>query len=241
MIRKLTPNRKIISFLFILALGSALFIAYFAQGNASSSPLAREIFARGILETTANNLVAAVYLNYRLFDTLLEALLLLVSVIGVSQFATLSSTEKQHPNRSVRPMPRGLNSSRVMIGSLIPVYMLISLFGTYVIITGMDGPGGGFQGGAILAAIVISTHFAEGRQLISIYAATLAEKSMYVLILAAGIVFLVTSTNWSYEHHRIYLLLINILIGLKVCAGLSLIYLHFMSLGSEETDEFKHR
>lgn len=122
-----------------------------------------------------------------------------------------------------------------MIGSLIPVYILIALFGTYVIGTGMDGPGGGFQGGALLAAIIISAHFAEGRQLISIKTATILEKTMYVLILATGMIFLATSNNWEYIHHRLYLAIINILIGVKVCSGLSLIYLHFMSDGMEES------
>jgi multisubunit Na+/H+ antiporter MnhB subunit len=42
---------------------------------------------RGYQETKVNNLVSAIYLNYRVFDTLFEALLLAVSVTAVVYFA----------------------------------------------------------------------------------------------------------------------------------------------------------
>ncbi len=229
-------TRKYISLFFLIPFACIFFKGYIMQGSAGNSLLFDEVFSRGFAETAAHNLVAAIYLNYRLFDTLLEALLLLVSVIGISQFARLAHTEKQHSNSAKNLIPRHDTSSRIMIGSLVPVYLLISLFGSYIIVTGMDGPGGGFQGGAILAAIVISAHFAEGRHLISIRTATILEKTMYVCILAVGTLFLLTSANWEFTTHRLYLLVMNILIGIKVFSGLSLIYLYFMSVRSEDED-----
>ena len=38
-------------------------------------------------DTGADNAVTAIYLNYRLFDTFFETLLLLVSVIGIIYFS----------------------------------------------------------------------------------------------------------------------------------------------------------
>lgn len=38
-------------------------------------------------ETAATNAVTAIYLNYRVYDTLFETLLLLVSVIGIIYFS----------------------------------------------------------------------------------------------------------------------------------------------------------
>lgn len=38
-------------------------------------------------DTGAHNLVTAIYLNYRIYDTLFEALTLLISVIGVIYFS----------------------------------------------------------------------------------------------------------------------------------------------------------
>ena len=228
-------NMRKVGLAFILIFGAALFAGYVLMGEAGPTPLYDAVFARGFQETAANNLVAAIYLDYRLFDTLLEALLLLVAVIGVSQFARLSDSERVRPHRSSET-PRQFSASHVMMGSLKSVYLLIAIFGTYVIVTGMDGPGGGFQGGAILASIVISAHFAEGRDLLSMETGTRLEKTMYALILVTGILFLLTSVHWSTLHHRIYLVIINILIGIKVFSGLSMIYLHFMS-GEREEEE----
>lgn len=229
-------KQRIIGLLFALLVGCGLFFGYFLMGESGASPLFDAVFARGAKETYAQNLVAAVYLNYRLFDTLLEALLLLVSVIGVSQFASLADKEKVHPNiASAADTPRHIGASHVMTGSLKTVYLLIAIIGVYTISTGMDGPGGGFQGGAILAAIMISAHFAEGRQLLSFKLGQRLEKVMYVLILLTGIIFFLLSHTWSAYQHRIYLVIINILIGIKVFSGLSMIYLHFMSGQMEDT------
>lgn len=217
-------------FFFILVFGTALFYGYFLLSDAGPAPLLEAFALRGQMETGAENLVAAIYLNYRLFDTLLEALLLLVSVIGVSQFAKLSGSERMYQQTSQSPEQLKQNkSSHILEVSLTPVYFLIAIFGVYVIVTGMDGPGGGFQGGAILAAILISVHFAQGKQLLRFGTAEKIEKLMYVLILATGMFFLTFQNNLDLGQHRIYLLLMNVLIGVKVFTGLSMIYLRFMS------------
>lgn len=39
--------------------------------------------ANASVETTASNIVTAIYLNYRVFDTLFEALLLLIAVTAI--------------------------------------------------------------------------------------------------------------------------------------------------------------
>ena len=227
-------TQRKIGLLFILLVGGGLLGGYFLMGSPGPSPLFDAVFARGLFETGAQNLVAAIYLDYRLFDTLLEALLLLVSVIGVSQFASLSGSERVHPNIASSGAPRHDGASQIMIGSLGPVYLLIALVGVYTVVTGMDGPGGGFQGGAILSAIVISAHFAEGRQLLTLHTGARLEKLMYALILITGMVFLVSSGGWDYRQHRLYLLIINVLIGAKVFSGLSIIYLHFMAGETED-------
>jgi multicomponent Na+:H+ antiporter subunit B len=46
-----------------------------------------------IRDTGAQNAVAAIYLNYRFFDTLFEALMLLVGVIGTIYFSRYGEGE----------------------------------------------------------------------------------------------------------------------------------------------------
>lgn len=224
-------KHRLNSLIFVLLLGGALFTGYFLLGNPSASSLARAVLSRGLEETGAQNLVTAIYLDYRLFDTLLEALLLLVSVIGVSQFSRLSDKEMRFISANYHAAAADRKSSRLMAKSLGPIYFLLGLFGIYIIVTGMDGPGGGFQGGAILAALLINAHFGAGRTLLSEKNAEKTEKLMYVLLLTAAMTFFLFQSSWDIPARRIYLTVMNLLIGLKVCSGLWLIYLSFISGG----------
>lgn len=214
----------------IFAMAVLIFGGYGLMGDGDSFPLKAAILKRGASETAAKNLVTAVYLDYRLFDTLLEALLLLTAVIGVSQFSRLSGEERVYPDSAVFPNAQPFKASHVMLGSLGVVYLLIALFGFYVISTGMDGPGGGFQGGTILAAILICAHFAEGRQMMGISAIEKLEKLMYIMILAGGMTCIICSGSFGFAAKRVYLLLMNVFIGVKVFSGLSIIYLRFMAV-----------
>lgn len=44
-----------------------------------------------IEQTGAQNAVAAIYLNYRVYDTLFEALLLLIAIVGIMHFFRIGS------------------------------------------------------------------------------------------------------------------------------------------------------
>lgn len=226
-------RQRLWSFFFILILGTAMLGGYFCLEGPGEAILREAVLAVGIAQTGAQNLVAAVYLDYRLFDTLLEALLLLVAVIGISQFSRRTPLEQAYPE--VTPRAKSAHGpSQVILGSLGGIYLLIAVLGIYIILTGMDSPGGGFQGGAVLAAIVICTHFAEGRRVIAIPAAEQLEKAAYVLVLAVGILYLAYRSDLGTEMKRAYLTLMNLLIGAEVFSGLSLVYLRFMAVEGEE-------
>lgn len=227
-------KHRLLSLVFVLLLGIGLFAGYVLLGPPGASSLADTVMQRGMQETGARNLVTAIYLNYRLFDTLLEALLLLVSVIAVSQFSSLAGAERRFPGANCSPYLKKRSPSPILAGSLGPVYFLLGLFGVYLSVTGMDGPGGGFQGGAVLAALLINAHFAAGRLLLSGRNAEKMEKLMYIALLSCAAVFFLTSGSWDTSGHRFYLTLMNILIGLKVCSGLWLIYLSFLTGGYME-------
>lgn len=54
---------------------------------ASSNNLYEYLIANFYTDTGAKNALTAIYLDYRLFDTIFETLLLLVSVIGIIYFS----------------------------------------------------------------------------------------------------------------------------------------------------------
>ena len=52
------------------------------------------ILKNHVKDTGANNAVSAIYLNYRLWDTLFEALVLLVSAVAVISFSRSNGDER---------------------------------------------------------------------------------------------------------------------------------------------------
>ncbi|PKM95082.1 MAG: sodium:proton antiporter [Firmicutes bacterium HGW-Firmicutes-1] len=109
------------------------------------------------------------------------------------------------------------------------VYTFIIIFGIYIIYNGHISPGGGFQGGAILAAVFIVHYLITEDKSIRLEFLTLLEKILYFAIVCFSIVFVLYNNNkLSMEAKSLYLLLMNILIGIKVCCGLSVVFFRFV-------------
>ena len=74
---------------FLLCLAGCLLVLYFAGMTSATdtTPLFSAVMDNYDKDTLAENAVAAIYLNYRIFDTIFEALMLLVSVMGVIHFS----------------------------------------------------------------------------------------------------------------------------------------------------------
>jgi len=124
----------------------------------------------GQMETGSNNIVASVVFDYRGFDTLGEATVLFIVVCGVSMLVwkilktkiAVSSLSMLLYNtlRGKKELQSEFNAyigysseiSRIVgFGSFL-LYPLILIFGIYLVIHGHLSPGGGFQGGAVMAS-----------------------------------------------------------------------------------------
>ena len=81
---------------FLLCLIGCLLVLYFSSMSITgdTTPLFHLVMNNYAKDTLAENAVAAIYLNYRIFDTIFEALMLLVSVMGVIHF----SRHKEEPD-----------------------------------------------------------------------------------------------------------------------------------------------
>ncbi len=64
-----------------------LFAVVFEAPGTEDPPILGRIIDNAVQETGASNLVSAIYLGYRAYDTLGEALVLLLAVTGVFFFA----------------------------------------------------------------------------------------------------------------------------------------------------------
>ena len=91
------------------------------------------------------NLVSAIYLNYRLYDTLFEILVFSVAVLGVRFYLVGRGRDKAE---AIEHIPE----SQVVRTSADLLFPLILLLGIYLALFGHLAPGGGFSGGVVASS-----------------------------------------------------------------------------------------
>ena len=135
--------RKVVSFvlLLIVALGISLSLKKVPFGIPKTR-VGSYYVNKGIKQTGAVNIVTSVVLNYRGFDTLGEITILFIAALGLGMVVSTAKREK----RKITP------SSLILSTGCKFLFPFILLFGTYILLHGHLTPGGGFQGGAILAS-----------------------------------------------------------------------------------------
>jgi len=94
-------------------------------------------------ETGAANIVTSVVVTYRGFDTLGEVTVLFIAAIGLGAVLFTKPKEKQ---------ARLQEASLILQTGCHFLFPLIMIFGAYVFTHGLLNPGGGFQGGVIIAS-----------------------------------------------------------------------------------------
>jgi multicomponent Na+:H+ antiporter subunit B len=161
-----TAWRNIRIFASLVLIGAVM--APIFLSDASWPVTARDyLMAQGQAESGAVNLVSAIYLGYRAFDTLGETIVLLIAVTGtLSLLARVESLVSPGPEDTSSPNAKGFSLSlekRVshalrtnlleeVTGKVGPIVLL---FGFYVMLYGHLSPGGGFQGGVIIASGIV--------------------------------------------------------------------------------------
>jgi multisubunit Na+/H+ antiporter MnhB subunit len=108
--------------------------------------LANEV-AADIGSTAVKNPITAVLLAFRALDTLLEAVVLVIALIGVWSLAP-DAAWGGRPGRRHHGDPNGIFAYLARL--LPPIGVIV---GTYIFWAGADHPGGKFQGATILAAM----------------------------------------------------------------------------------------
>ncbi|RKZ68304.1 MAG: sodium:proton antiporter [Gammaproteobacteria bacterium] len=141
------------TFIFImLALMATIFfnLALNYTENASLSKLGHYYVEKGPQEIGAPNLVTAIVVTYRGLDTLGEVTVLFISAAGVGLLLR-RSRRKQGAQTEGAASTQKAASEIVETATQLLLPMII-LFGIYVFMNGHLSPGGGFQGGAIIAS-----------------------------------------------------------------------------------------
>jgi multicomponent Na+:H+ antiporter subunit B len=149
MTSKLTV-RTFIPFVLLGLLGVAFWtLAAGYTPDAELNRTAAYYAANTATETGAQNVVTAIIVTYRGLDTLGEVTVLFLTAAIVALVLAQSKAPKGGSGSGFLPSGELLHTGTRM---LIPIIML---FGAYVFINGHLTPGGGFQGGAILASGIL--------------------------------------------------------------------------------------
>lgn len=136
--------RKIISLVLLaIMLSGIMYCLEEIPFGKSGSKIRQHYIENGIKDTGATNIVTSVVINYRGFDTLGEVTVLFLAAIGLS--AVLYREER-------RKRTEGRKSSLILYTGCRFLFPLIMVFGAYIFVHGHLTPGGGFQGGAIIAS-----------------------------------------------------------------------------------------
>lgn len=202
---------------------AGLFVLFiiFVPDNPASTFLRDLYIERFQTDIGGENAVTSIYLGYRVYDTLFEALMLLISIVAVAHFSWYQSApdgEGKHIN-SKYALP---------IIRVISPFML--LYGVYLIANGHMSPGGGFQGGVVIAAFFICRYLVMDIKDINVGSFITVEKLVYITIalLAALFIFIGVGDVIRLDQN-IYLVVMNSLIGLKVALGFIIILYRYIA------------
>ncbi|WP_165910358.1 hydrogen gas-evolving membrane-bound hydrogenase subunit E [Treponema sp. J25] len=212
---------------------------------------ARDFLAQSAVpETGATNVVASIYLGYRLYDTLGETMVLLAALVGSVYLMTDHGKKKEHfpgtahdsfslsvPGENIRKQYKRVQRTEVLsltVGKLSPVVLL---FGWYVMFFGHQSPGGGFQGGVVVASGI--TFLLMGRRLsqeigvlfqntVPIQRIEVGALVAILLLIGSGLLrgqgfFSNPFVGAEMSMPVTYIVLFNIAIGIKVGAGLAIL------------------
>ena len=198
-------------------------------------------------ERRVTNMVAAVNFDYRAFDTLGEEFMLLAAVTGVVVLLRGPRGEREDappgrlPGRPLAGRTDGVALACRLFG---PVTLL---FGIYVALHATVTPGGGFQGGAIIASGLVLLFLGEGyaawRRLVRSRVADACEGGGAALFALAGFApmlvgaaFLENVLPYGQEKDVLsggLMQVINAGVTLAVAGGFTVLFLEFL----EETRE----
>jgi multicomponent Na+:H+ antiporter subunit B len=193
-------------------------------------------------ERHATNVVAAVTFDYRGIDTMGEEFILFAAVIGVAILLRTMRGETEHePEEEVRGRDVPGTSNAVRVAGLTILGPIV-LFGIYVVAHGHLTPGGGFQGGVVLATgallVYLSGEYVTLRRVRPVNAVDRAEATGAGGYVVIGLFGLVAGGSFLYNALPLgtpgelasagTILPINVAVGLEVAAGFVLLLSEFL-------------
>lgn len=248
--------KKILAVLFTCVL--AVLLLYVAallppMGDADN-PTNRHVVPRylehGEQEAGTRNIVAAVVFNYRGYDTMGEVAIFSAALAGT--LAVLGASRRKIARTFIDQS--GVEFSFISRTAVILLLPLIILFSIYIILYGIDLPGGGFQGGAIIGAGVmiftITFGFSEAQSLIPHHVRIILEStaiSAFFVVGTAGVIgganfltYILPQLSTQIQPIVRDLMLLALLFGVGIKGGMVFTSIFFALLTEKETNDVEY-
>ncbi|WP_051944142.1 MnhB domain-containing protein [Streptacidiphilus rugosus] len=239
----MTPRARLVLFLAAAVVIGAVFTLACLQlphFGTQTHPYADRAVAATMRQRTANT-VSSVNFDQRAFDTLGEESILFAAVLGAVGLLRRTSDER----RTRPPLGPVLPSTRLFGALMLPVTLLT---GVYIAGHGQLSPGGGFQGGVVLATGVHLTYLAaDYRVLDRLRHRELLDRTdalaaggyavLGLLGLAVGAAYLQNVLHLGTFNQLTsggLVPVINAAVGVEVGAGIIVLLAHFL----DQTEEF---
>ena len=234
----------------VIAAGLPAVYAAMPVFGAHPLPYGDMINQLGPAERHVTNMVSAVNFDFRGFDTLGEEIMLMTAVTGTAVLLRGSRGEEMTakpatiPGRLIPP-----HSEALLIAGRLAV-PVTTLFGLYVVLHATVTPGGGFQGGVIIASGVLLRYLGEGyeswRRLMRNALLDAFEGSGAAVYAIAGLVpmlsgaaFLTNTMPLGHLKQMMsggLMLVLNFGVGFAVVGGFGILFVEFLEETRAEED-----
>lgn len=236
--RKLLAGAACIAFLFCLLLGMRKLPAV----GEWSGRYGIELNHASVPERQASNVVSAVNFDFRALDTLGEETMLFAAVTALTLLLRSQRHDQPIQEDEVRPnRPHRLTTSAIRLLALFLLPVVV-VFGFNLALHAQITPGGGFQGGAVLATALLQVYLVSR---FSVYKKIFPEKlaeagdaggaALYAL---AGLLGLLTGATYLQNVLPLgksgeffsggMIMLVNLGVALEVSCGFSLMMKEFI-------------
>jgi len=228
-VKKDSLFRKLI-FPLVFTVGLCGLFIYFIPEQEFNTYLKDLYITRFNQDVGGYNAVTAIYLGYRVYDTLFEALMLVVAVVAVIHMSHFSETSITEGKSSE------IEKSGMALFLLRIAAPLTILFGIYLIANGFITAGGGFQGGLALSGFFVCRYMIYDIYDVKIEKISKMEEIVFatITILAALMVFQGAMQHLPEQHRpiaqNIYLVVMNGLIGAKVACGFIILFYRYVAI-----------
>ena len=182
------------------------------------------------------NVIGAILMAYRLYDTLFEALLLVIAIMAVSHLSWLGKDYITEGRRS------DIQKDKVAFYSIRIISPLILMFGIYLVANGHISAGGGFQGGLAIACFFICRYMIHNIYDMPVKKVLKMEEIVFMALVVVAVLTIFVGSDWvPYQHTVLFqnfqLIVANSLVGVKVACGFFILFYRYITIERSEKVE----